>query len=360
MPPPSDNEESGSSRLWVLTVLGIAVAALVSLPAWGGGAEQRLVVEFCYYLALAQAWNLLAGYSGIISVGQQAFVGLGSYAFLSATVFLGLSPLIAVPIAGLVPAFIAIPCAILMFRLQGAYLAIGTWALAEVFRLLFTQIKVFGAGTGMSLPISIIREISADRASRDMIIYYLGLGVGLGSVLLVFLLLRSRAGLALTAVRDSESAAASVGINQYRMRMMVYVIAAGIAGVVGALVILQKLRITPGAAFSVLDWSANIIFIVVIGGIGTIEGPIIGAIVFFVLRSVLADYGSWYLVVLGLVAVAVMIKAPRGIWGYLAEHFELRLFPVQRRVNLDELRPEQHSIPFVKSESPPGMRKDSP
>lgn len=360
MPLLPNRDELGSSQLWGLVILLIAVAALISLPLWGGGAEMRLVVEFCYYLALAQAWNLLAGYSGIVSVGQQAFVGLGSYAFLVATVFLGLSPLLAVPVAGVVPALIAIPCAILMFRLQGAYLAIGTWALAEIFRLLFTQIKIFGAGTGMSLPISIIREISPDRASRDLIIYYLGVGIGVGSVLLVFLLLRSRAGLALTAVRDSESAAASVGINRYRMRLMVYAVAAAIAGLVGALVILQKLRITPGAAFSVLDWSANVIFIVVIGGVATIEGPIIGAIVFFVLRSALADYGSWYLVALGLVAVVVMIKAPKGIWGYVAERFDWHLFPIQRRVNLDELRPKQHSIPFVKSESRPEMRKDSP
>lgn len=326
---------TSSSRWGLLIVLGI-VAVLVALPIWSDATQMRMLVEFFYYLALAQTWNLLAGYAGLVSVGQQAFVGLGSYAFLSATVFFGVPPLIALPIAGLVAAIIAVPSAFIMFRLHGAYFAIGTWALAEVFRLFFTQVKVFGAGTGMSLPIAIIREIAADRGTRDVIVYYVGLGIGIGTVLFMFLWLRSRAGLALTAIRDSATAAASIGINQQRIKLTVYVIAAAVSGLVGSLIILQKLRITPGAAFSVHDWSANIIFIVVIGGIGSIEGPIIGAIIYFVLRSLLADYGSWYLVVLGLVAVIVMIKAPRGVWGYISERFDFHVFPVRRRVRLPE------------------------
>jgi branched-chain amino acid transport system permease protein len=324
-----------ASRLGLVLLLGIVVGLAV-FPLFGGSAEMRLIVEFCYYLALAQTWNLLAGYSGLVSVGQQAFVGLGSYAFLTATIFAGVHPLLALPIAAMVSAIIAVPSAFLMFRLQGAYFAIGTWALAEVFRLLFTQVSVFGAGTGLSLPISIIRDIAPDRATRELVVYYLGISLGIGTVLLVFLWLRTRGGLALTAIRDSATAAASVGINQQRIKLAVYVISAAIAGLVGALVILQKLRITPNAGFSVLDWSVNVIFIVVIGGIGRIEGPIVGAIVFFVLRSLLADYGSWYLIVLGLVAVVVMIKAPEGIWGYLARRFDLHLFPVQRRVRVSE------------------------
>ena len=322
-----------ASRLqrFVTLVAGAAAIGLVILPLWAGAAEMRLVVEFCYYLALAESWNLLAGYAGIISVGQQAFVGLGSYAFLSGTIFAGLHPLLALPLAGLFAACFAVPAAFIMFRLQGAYFAIGTWALAEVLRTLFTQIQFFGAGTGLSLPIAIIREVSADRATRDLIIYYVGLAGGLGSVALIFGLLRSRAGLALTAIRDSKSAAASVGIDERRVMFAIYVVAAFIAGMVGAIVLMQKLRVTPGAAFSVLDWSANVIFIVVVGGIGTVEGPIIGAIVYFALRTLLADYGTWYLVTVGVLAIVVMIKAPTGIWGYVAERFDLHLFPVRRR-----------------------------
>jgi branched-chain amino acid transport system permease protein len=171
---------------------------------------------------------------------------------------------------------------------------------------------------------------------RETIIYYLGLAIGLGSVALVFLLLRSRLGLALTAIRDSESAAASVGVDNRRTKRLVYLLAAFVTGTVGALAFLQKLRISPDAAFSVGDWTVDVIFIVVIGGIGSIEGPILGTLVFFALRALLVDYGAWYLITLGGIAVVVMLFAPRGLWGLLAGRFDLHLFPVQRRVRLVE------------------------
>jgi branched-chain amino acid transport system permease protein len=335
---PSDYviERATAAHRWGFAALILVIAVLAALPMWGSGGEMRLMVEFCYYMALAQMWNLLAGYSGLVSVGQQAFVGLGSYSFIVAASFLGLSPYLALPLAGLVAAVISLPTSFLMFRLHGPHFAIGTWALAEVFRLLFTQMHMFGAGTGLSLPVAVVKEIAADRETRDMIVYYIALAIGVGSVLAVFFWLRSRSGLALTAIRDSVTAAASVGIDRRHIRLLAYVLAAAFGGLVGALVMLQKLRITPGAGFSVGDWSANVIFIVVIGGIGSIEGPIIGAIVFFALRAALADYGSWYLIVMGLIAISVMLLAPKGIWGFVSERFEISLFPVRHRVRFIE------------------------
>ncbi len=312
----------------------VAVLVLLSVPAWAGRADMRLLIEVSYYLALAQAWNLMAGYAGLVSVGQQAFVGLGCYGFIVATAFLQIPPLVAIPLTGIVVAILAVPAAFLAFRLRGANFAIGTWVLAEVLRLIFTLIKTFGAGTGMSLPISVVRDIAESRTVRELVLYYVSVGLGIGTVILIFFWLRSRQGLALTAIRDSQSAAGSIGINQQRTKLAVYVIAALIAGLVGSLVLLEKLRITPGAAFSVTDWSADVIFIVIIGGIGSIEGPIIGTLVFFVLRFLLADYGAWYLITLGTLAIIVMLKAPRGIWGLIGDTFNIHLFPVQRRVRL--------------------------
>lgn len=312
----------------------VAVLVLLSVPAWAGRADMRLLIEVSYYLALAQAWNLMAGYAGLVSVGQQAFVGLGCYGFIVATAFLQIPPLVAIPLTGIVVAILAVPAAFLAFRLRGANFAIGTWVLAEVLRLIFTLIKTFGAGTGMSLPISVVRDIAESRTVRELVLYYVSVGLGIGTVILIFFWLRSRQGLALTAIRDSQSAAGSIGINQQRTKLAVYVIAALIAGLVGSLVVLEKLRITPGAAFSVTDWSADVIFIVIIGGIGSIEGPIIGTLVFFVLRFLLADYGAWYLITLGTLAIIVMLKAPRGIWGLIGDTFNIHLFPVQRRVRL--------------------------
>ena len=327
-------ERSTRTGWFGVAVLVLLVGGLLSVPAWAGRAEMRLLVEVCYYLALAQAWNLLAGYAGLVSVGQQAYVGLGCYGFLILTAFLGLNPLIALPLTGMLVAIAAFPISLIAFRLRGAHFAIGTWVLAEVLRLIFTLIKPFGAGTGMSLPISVVREIAESRAARELIIYYTSLTLAIGTVLLVFFWLRSRQGLALTAIRDSEAAAGSIGINQQRTKLAVYLIAALIGGLVGALVILEKLRITPAAGFSVTDWSADVIFIVVIGGIGSVEGPIIGTLVFFILRYFLADYGAWYLVTLGLLAIGVMVGAPQGIWGFIARGLEIHFFPIRRHVRL--------------------------
>ena len=111
-----------------------------------------------------------------------------------------------------------------------------------------------------------------------------------------------------------------------------FVLAAFGSGLVGALIYLQKARISPDAAFSLLDWTANIIFIVVIGGIGTIEGPIVGVMVFYFMQSRLADLGAWYLMLLGALAIAVMPVLPCGLWGTFADHFDIELFPLRRRV----------------------------
>ena len=332
---------TGASRA-ALAGVALAVVAFLTLPLWGDSGDMRLGVEICYYLALAQAWNLLAGYTGLVSVGQQAYVGLGGYAFFALSVLWGVPPLAALMLAGPIAALLALPTAFVVFRLRGAYFAIGTWVVAEVFRLSLARVTPLGGGTGMSLPVAVVREVAEDRALRDVIVYYLGLGLGVGTILMAFSWLRSRHGLALTAIRDSETAAASVGVDNRRTKLAVYLIAAGISGLVGALIFLEKLRISPDAAFSVGDWTASVIFIVVIGGIGSIEGPIVGTIVFFALRALLVDYGAWYLITLGLLAVVIMLVAPQGLWGVIARPLGLQLFPVQRRLHWLEAaaRPE--------------------
>ena len=140
----------------------------------------------------------------------------------------------------------------------------------------------------------------------------------------------------MTAIRDSEPASESLGVETYRTKFIVYVIAAAMTGLIGALIFLQKLRISPVAAFSVQDWTALVIFIVVIGGIGTIEGPILGTIIFFILREFAADWGTWYLIVLGGIAVSVMLFAPKGLWGLITARYDIHLFPVGRRLIINE------------------------
>jgi branched-chain amino acid transport system permease protein len=328
-----------------LALTGIALVVLLAvLPAFAArGLIQDLIFVF-YMLALAQCWNLLAGYTGLVSVGQQAFVGLGGYLLFALTIMAGLDALVAIPLAGLITALFAIPTALVVFRLRGAYFAIGSWVVAEVYRLVLAQVKQLGGGTGTSLPPFITNEIFGIEwvkalfdirtpAARDVITYWVALALAAAAPLLVYLVLRSRHGLALFAVRDSEATAESVGVDIFRTKLAVYVVVAAFTGMLGALIYLQKARISPDAAFSVLDWTAYVIFIVVIGGIGTIEGPIIGVIIFYLLQRYLADFGTWYLILLGALAIGIMLFAPKGIWGYVAERYGLVLFPLRRELH---------------------------
>lgn len=310
----------------------ILALALVAAPFWGETSTLRLLGEMMIYLALASLWNLLAGYAGLVSVGQQAYVGIGVFTVVVCTVLLGIHPLIAFPLAGLSAVIVALFVGKLVFRLQGAYFAIGTWVMAEVFRLLTSLMGALGGGSGISIPTPVIQSIAINKFWREATIYWLALALGIGALALVYGLLRSRMGLALTAIRDSEVASSSLGINIEKIKFAVYVAVAGMTAMVGSLIALQKIRVSPDAAFSVNDWTAIVIFIVVIGGIGTIEGPIIGTIVYFLLREFLADLGSIYLMILGAVAISIMLLAPKGIWGFVAQRWNISLFPTGYRV----------------------------
>ena len=317
----------------IAAVLGaLVLVVLIAAPWWAGRADMRLMGELFLYLALASLWNLMAGYAGLVSVGQQAYVGFGGYMLFALTIFGGLPPLVAIAGAAVLGALISIPVAALIFRLRGAYFAIGTWVIAEVFRLTFAQVSALGGGSGSSLPIGIVKSMASSRSNREALAYWLALGAAVLVIAAVYFFLRSRRGLALTAIRDNELAAGSLGIDIWRTKFVVYVVASALTATIGALIFLQKLRISPDAAFSVNDWTAFVIFIVVIGGIGTIEGPIIGTLIFFALRETLADLGTVYLMVLGLVAIVVMLKAPKGVWGLVRAKFDLQLFPLGYRV----------------------------
>jgi branched-chain amino acid transport system permease protein len=314
----------------------VSLIALAAAPFWGGRDDLQLLSEIYAYVALASLWNLLAGYAGLVSVGQQAYVGLGAYILFALAILGGVSPLWAIPLSGVISAAIAIPVAALVFRLRGHYFAIGTWIVAEVFRLLASQVSLLGGGSGTSLPAAVVIGMAPTRQLRDFLLYWIALALVVVVLATIVLLLRSRYGLALKAIRDSELAATCNGIDVRRTKVLVYIVTAFGTAMVGALIFLQKLRVSPDAAFSVNDWTAFVIFITVIGGIGRIEGPIIGTIVFFVLRQTLADLGTIYLMMLGLVAILVMLTTPKGLWGLLVERFGWQVFPLERKVVFEE------------------------
>ena len=312
-----------------LAVCTIVVAVLVLAPSWATLGQLRNLVELLCLLTIAQMWNLLAGYAGLVSIGQQGYIGIGAYAFYALGDKAGIHPYLAVLLAGLIAAAISIPAAALVFRLRAGYFAIGTWVVAEVFHLLVLNSSWLGGGAG----VSILFVSDIERRTREFATYWMALGLGLGSIALVYLLLRSRTGLALTAIRDNEDGAEGVGVNVLRAKFGVYVAAALGCGLAGAVTYLSLLRIQPDAAFTV-NWTAFMIFIVVIGGLGTLEGPVIGTVIFYVLQQQFSSQGVWYLVGLGVVAVAFAVWVPRGIWGFIADRFDVHLFPLRRWFSL--------------------------
>lgn len=310
---------------------GLLVLLAASLPWWAPADQasswMHNLVEIACYFIFAMMWNLLAGYGGMVSIGQQAFFGFGGYVMLMLGNFAGVNPFVAVPLGGLAAALIAVPVSFVAFRLQGGYFAVGTWVIAEVFRLSFANVSAVGGGSGTSL----IALRGFEKATREHLTFWMALVCVVASIALVYLFLRSKRGLALLAIRDNEVAAESQGVDVRGMKLAVYVVAAFGCGLAGALYFLGNLRISPDAAFSV-NWSAFAIFMVVIGGIGRIEGPIVGVLIFWGLNQFFSDYGTWYLIGLGLLAIVVTIRFKQGLWGGLQERWGWSLFPTRRRL----------------------------
>jgi len=318
------------SALRVAIGLTVITAILAAAPWFAGRADLRLIGEIMSYMALAILWNLLVGYAGLVSVGQQAFVGLGGYCLFICVIWFDFPPLAAVPLAALVAGAAGAIFAPLLFRLEGAYFAVGTWVAAETVALIFAAIPSLGAGAGMSLPTAAVKAIASSREVREWTVYWLLLAIGMGVLGGVYLLIRSKAGLALMALRDNPTAAGSLGVDIWWTRFWTYLGVAAATGAVGSVIFLQKLRISPDAGFSLNDWTAIVIFMVVIGGIGRIEGAIVGTLIYFLLRELLVDYGTIYLIVLGLAGILVMMFSRSGLWGIVERRLGWSLLPTRR------------------------------
>ena len=320
-----------------LALAGVAMG-LAAGPFFLSDTQLSVLADFFSMLVLAILWNLLAGYADIVTIGQHAFVGVGAYAFYAFAALAGVDPYLSIPLAGVVALIIAVPTMALLFRLRTAYFSIGTWVVAEVMMLGAGKIEAFGGGSGISVPIEILRAFGSTRSGRLATIYWLGFVLAAFALGSTYLLLRSRFGVGLMAMRENEESAASVGVNVARARILCFLGVAPVLGITGALITLQKLRIAPQASFSIVDWSILITFIVVIGGIGTIEGPVLGTIFFFVLREYLSDLGTWHLILLGTFSIAIILIDRRGIWG-LVRRFALPadLIPIAHRSSSENM-----------------------
>jgi branched-chain amino acid transport system permease protein len=267
---------------------------------------------FFIYLAMANMWNLLAGYSGLISLCPAAFVGLAGYTMAILT-WVGCPYYIGIILGGLVSAFFAVLISVPVFRMKGIYFAIGTLVVPEILRYVFTLWApvgrpVYGGGAGY-----IVKGVSGVSQAQ---IYWLALAVVIASVLLMRYILRSKLGAGLAAIRDNDVTAASTGVNVFTLKLYSFVISAFVTGLAGAIFYTFQGYIEPVSAFGV-RWLIVIMLATVIGGEGTEEGPIAGTIVVVFLYFLLARYAEISLIIQGVILVAIMLLAPQGIMGFI-------------------------------------------
>jgi len=322
--PAADFRVTRSQRnvAWTGAVALIVVIVLAMFPYIVYSGTTTILVQAFIVLTLASMWNLLAGYAGLVSVGQQAFVGLGAYFVLILAIH-GSSPFLALPVAAIGCGLASLPLWWLVSRLRSGYFAIATWVLAATVMLIIEKFSSIGGGTGMPLP----GLAGLTPALLTAYTYWAGLAVTVVALVAIYLVLRSRLGLVLTAIRDDEVAARSSGARVDLARLLVFVVAGAGCGAAGGLLAISQLQVQPSAVFSI-QWTAEMAFATIIGGLGTIEGPIIGTAVYMVLQQTLASYNAWYLIILGLVAIIVALFARRGLWGLVDARLGVRLFPV--------------------------------
>ena len=161
-------------------------------------------------------------------------------------------------------------------------------------------------------------------------IYFSALGIGIASVALVYLILRSKIGLGLMAIRDDELSSETMGVDIFRCKITCFLIAAGMTGIISGVLYLHNIFIQPYSAFAI-DWTIRMLFITIIGGIGTIEGPIIGSFIYVLLDQRLASYPSISMLILGGIAIVVIMVAPKGIMGSTQEKLGFEVFSLRRK-----------------------------
>jgi branched-chain amino acid transport system permease protein len=297
-----------SGRLTVAAA-ATALVVLALLPALASGLVIDKLTTLFIYILLAVMWNLLAGYAGLVSVGQQAFFGVGGYLALRLVDF-GVPPYMALVVGAVGAGLVAIPISTFALRLKGGEFAIAMWVIAEVLRIVVMFDPLVQGETGTSL----LTLNAVEPELRRNLNYWLGLGSLALILSATFWLLRSRIGAAAQAIRDDEEAAASIGIDVMRIKQIIFVLAAFGCALAGTIWLATAITFLPRTNFGV-QWTVFMLFMVLVGGLRTFEGPIIGAVIFFLLQEIFGDLGVWYLTGLGVIAVGFALYLPDGLWG---------------------------------------------
>ena len=297
---------AGRRLLWLRWLLAVlAVAVLVIAPRFLSLYGLTVAFSLFNYATIAQAWNLIGGYGGQFSLGHALFVGVGSYS-LAVLLLHTAAPLwLSILLSGLIATVIAAVAALPLLRLRSVYFAVGSLGIALAGTSWMINWTFTKQTEGLGLPTS--------KATLDFgQLYYLAAALVVASTITAAVLVRGRFGLRLMAIRDDEDAAAELGVDAFRVKLAAFTISAFFTGLAGALVALQKVQIEPVSAFS-LNWTINMINMTVIGGLATLSGPFVGAVIVYGIQQLLQSYGSLATLISGILLIVIISVAPGGL-----------------------------------------------
>tara|TARA_R100000365_G_C2735674_1_gene65067 strand:- start:207 stop:1157 length:951 start_codon:yes stop_codon:yes gene_type:complete len=282
-------------------VLAVVVSAVA------GRYQLDILTTLLLYVAGASAWNLVGGFAGQFSLAHSVFVGAGSYAVVLAMRDLGASAAIAVGVAVAVGGALALAAGTILFRLRGAYFTVGSMAFSLAALAWMTIWEFTGASRGISAPIEAV--------PRREELYFYAVVVAVVAIAVSIIIFHSAYGLRVMAVRDDEEVADSLGVSPFWSKLGIMVISGALTGAVGAVLALQRITVEPFSAFSI-DWTMTFVVMSVIGGIGTVWGPVMGAVVvYYGLTVQLQSLPTLSTLISGALLILVIRFAPHGLLG---------------------------------------------
>jgi len=289
--------------------IGVLLGAFVLLwfvPEFGNDYGLQITFRVLIYLTLAEAWNLLAGSVGLVSLGTSCFVGLGAYVAFGVLNRFNLPLPLVLVVCGLAGGVLGALVSPALFRLRGLYFTVGTLALAELLRLIMVNVSAFGGATGVFL--------QQDPPPLPELFHY-ALFVALIASLAITTCGRTRISVILRAVRDDEEAAAQMGVRPYRVKLGAFVLASSLIAIAGAVQATKLGAIEPYGMFG-LQWSIDVLSMVIIGGVGLRLGPLVGAVFVVALGEALADYPEAHIALAGVILIGLIRFAPKGVVGF--------------------------------------------
>ncbi|HEY7664090.1 MAG TPA: branched-chain amino acid ABC transporter permease [Xanthobacteraceae bacterium] len=311
-----------------LVLLALLLAALVAAPWLANDYLLTVLIIILYFAYTGQAWNVMMGFAGQLSLGHALYVGLGAYTAAALYVHVGIGPWLGLPVAIAIAAAAGAAIGFLAFRfgVGGIYFAILTIAFAEFARIGFDHFGWVGASSGFFLPVAnYSRDDLWNLRGDPTMFYYVMLALTAAAFVLCHLLLKSRVGYYWRAIREDETAARSLGIDTFRYKMYAVVISAGMTAVAGVFFAFYYNNLFPEQVFHI-SRSIELILPAIIGGVGTLFGPVIGAFLLTGLSETMQelltrlglDVPGAKQVFYGICLLAVVLALPEGIWPWLA------------------------------------------